>query len=1127
MKNTSTSTIVLIVSLLLVGINAQSLSAQSLPYWKDVTVIGVNKESPRTTFMSYDKEKEAATLQYEQSPYYYLLNGTWKFYFTNDYHTLPAGITDASTDVSKWQNIKVPGNWELQGFGEAFYVNQPYEFATYNPVPPILPEENPVGVYRRDIEIPAAWTERDVYLHIAGAKSGVYVYINGKEVGYSEDSKDPAEFLINPYIQPGKNILTLKIFRWSTGSWLECQDFLRMSGIERDIFIWSQPQTAVRDFRVVSTLDDTYKDGIFRLSVDMKGEKEAEVSYALKDKQGTVVASGVEQTGAVAQSGPIEFETHTLPDVAIWTAEHPNLYTLFITVKQNGKTQEIVPFRVGFRRIEIKESNQIVNKKPLHLFYVNGQPIKLKGTNIHETTLNGHYLTPEQMRRNFELMKLNNINSVRLSHYPQDRRFYEMCDEYGLYVYDEANIESHGMYYTIHQDDMRKGSVGHLDGRKRGTLGHNPDFLESHLSRLRNMFERNKNYPSVTIWSMGNEAGNGFNFYNGYVLLKELDKDLMARPVCYERALEEWNTDMVVPQYPGAKSFRYYGQNGRGNEAASNRPYVPSEYTHAMGNSNGCLCNQWAEIYKYPNLQGGYIWEWIDHAVNYKRADGRTIWAYGGDFGKDQPSDGNFVADGIVGPDQMPHPGMTEVKYVHQNIAFEAVDLARGQVRILNRFYFSDLSEYRISYKVLANGKPVSQGAVNSNPEAQQSEVITIPVKRVKTAPGVEYVLDFEVTTLEAQPLVPAGYVVAKEQFILPTSQPAKAYADKGGPALNIQDDNETITVASSKVSFVFDKKQGVVSSYQVNGYEYFAEGFGIQPNFWRGPTDNDYGNGAPKRLQIWKESSKNFRVSQAEAVKEGNQVVLTANYELPAGNDYRMVYTIYPSGVVRAAITFTAATAEAAQTELTAEAKEATRSDVALRDEQRALSSKLEVPRIGVRFRLPASMNEIQYYGRGPEENYIDRNHGTHLGLYSTTAEQMYTPYVRPQENGHHTDTRWVALSSGKGKRLLIEGTQPIGFNALRNSVEDFDCQESDADYQWRNMSPDEIANKDYHAAKNVLRKQTHEIDITSRDFVEVCIDMKQSGVAGYDSWGSLTEPEYQIPANQEYRWEFLMKPF
>ncbi len=1130
MKNTPTTWFI-VFSMLLTGVSGSSLCAQSTPYWKDINVIGVNKEAPRTTFMTYDKEKDASTLQYENSPYYYLLNGMWKFYFTDDCRTLPANITDVSTDVSGWSGINVPGNWELQGFGEAFYVNQPYEFATYNPVPPILPEKNPVGVYRRDIEIPAAWKERDVYLHIAGAKSGVYVYINGKEVGYSEDSKDPAEFLINPYIQSGKNILTLKIFRWSTGSWLECQDFLRMSGIERDIFIWSQPKTAIRDFRVISTLDDSYKNGIFRLGVDVKNsssstEKEAIVSYELKDKQGKVVASGSNPVNAATKSQTtINFESRTLPGVATWTSEHPNLYTLFITVKQDGKVQEVVPFRVGFRRIEIKETNQVVNKKNLRLFCVNGQPIKLKGTNIHETTLNGHYITPEQMRRNFELMKLNNFNSVRLSHYPQDRRFYEMCDEYGLYVYDEANIESHGMYYTIYQDDMRKGAAGHIDGKKRGTLGHNPDFLESHLARLKNMFERNKNYPSVTIWSLGNEAGNGFNFYNGYVLLKELDKNLMARPVCYERSLEEWNTDMVVPQYPGADSFKYYGENGRQTETMDNRPYVPSEYSHAMGNSNGNLYDQWVEIYKYPNLQGGYIWEWIDHAVNFRRADGRTIWAYGGDFGKDQPSDGNFVADGIVGPDQMPHPAMAEVKYVHQNVAFEAVDLTKGEVRVLNRFYFSDLSAYRISYKVLANGKSISEGTLNVNPQPQQSEVVTIPLSRVKATPDVEYLLNFEVTSREAQPLVPAGHVVAKEQFILPVSLPAKVYEDKGGPALNIQDNDGTITVSSSKVTFIFDKKQGVVTSYKVNGYEYFAEGFGIQPNFWRGPVDNDYGNGAPKRLQIWKESSKNFQVSHAEAVQEGKLVVLTANYELAAGNDYRMVYTIYPSGVVRAAITFTAATTEAAKTELTAEAKEATRSD--LRDQQRAISSQLEVPRIGIRFRLPASMNEVQYYGRGPEENHIDRYHGTLIGLYSTTAEKMYTPYVRPQENGHHTDTRWVALSTGKGKRLLIEGIQPIGFNALRNSVEDFDCQESDADYQWRNLSPEAVANKNYEAAKNVLRKQTHEIDITPRNFVEVCIDMKQSGVGGYDSWGARTEPECRIPANQEYHWEFLMKPF
>lgn len=1081
-------------------------ASSDLPYWKDIQTVSVNREAPRSAFMTYADREQAATMKYEQSPYYQLLNGTWKFYYVDSYKQLPEDIT-STTSLDEWKDIQVPGNWEVQGFGTAIYTNHGYEFQPRNPQPPALPEQNPVGVYRREITVPADWDGRDIYLHIAGAKSGCYVYVNGKEVGYNEDSKNPAEYLINDYLQPGKNVLTLKIFRWSTGSYLECQDFWRMSGIERDVFLYSQPKASVNDFRITSTLDDTYKNGIFRLAIDLKNHQtntaNLAVSYTLVDKDGKTVSES-EQTVSVPSDklSTVNFQQQ-LPDVQTWTSEAPNLYKLFMTVKENGKVTEVIPYHVGFRRIEIKEIDQKAgNGKNYVVLLVNGQPIKLRGVNIHEhNPETGHYVPEELMRKDFELMKRHNINTVRLCHYPQDRRFYELCDEYGLYVYDEANIESHGMYY-----DLRKG----------GTLGNNPEWLKPHMYRTINMFERNKNYPSVTFWSLGNEAGNGYNFYQTYLWVKEADKDIMNRPVNYERAQWEWNSDMYVPQYPSAGWLEQIGQRG------SDRPVAPSEYAHAMGNSTGSLWDQWKAIYKYPNLQGGYIWDWVDQGILTHDENGRPFWAYGGDFGTNMPSDGNFCCNGIVSPDRTLHPAMNEVKYAHQYVGFEPVDLSKGIFKVQNRYYFTNLKKYMITYQVKANDKVIRNGKVSLDIAPQESQELTVNVNGLEPKVGTEYFVNFSVTTVEPEPLVPIGYELAHEQFRLPIEPVARTFATDG-PALKCSTDGNLLKVSSSRLNFVFDKESGIVTSYKVKGTEYFDKGFGIQPNFWRAPNDNDYGSQEPKRLQIWKQSSKDFRVVEATLDMDGKDAVLKATYLLAAGNLYIATYRIHPSGVVKADYTFTSTEMEANKTELSEATLMATFTpgNDALRKE----SSKLVVPRIGIRFRLPVHMNQVTYFGRGPEENYIDRNNGTLVGLYKNTADNMYFPYVRPQENGHHTDTRWLSLGK-KGKGLTIYADNTIGFNALRNSVEDFDGEEAThRDYQWNNRDAEELKH-DVATAKNIKPRQTHINDITPRDFVEVCVDMKQMGVGGYDSWGAIPDPQYLLPANKEYQWGFTIVP-
>ena len=1094
-----------LTSLALCCVAALAWAQTSLPYWKDIQTVGVNREAARTAFMTYDNRTNALTGKYANSPYYQLLNGTWNFYYVDAYKDLPVGIEQPGAAID-WKSIKVPGNWEVQGYGVAIYTNHGYEWKARNPKPPQLPEATPVGVYQRDFEIPAGWDGRDIFLNIDGAKSGVYVYINGKEVGYSEDTKNTVHFKVNKYLKEGKNSLVLKIFRWSTGAYLECMDFWRISGIERDVYLWSQPKNHIRDFQIVSTLDDTYKNGIFKLAAVVQTEGQPNnlsLSYELLDAQGNVAAKGVQSGDKLNQILDAE-----LPNVKTWTSEHPNLYQLLITLKEGDKVTEVIPYKVGFRRYEIKEIEQKgENGKPYVCFFVNGQPIKLKGVNIHEhNPETGHYVTEELMRKDFELMKQNNINTVRLCHYPQSTKFYDLCDELGLYVYDEANIESHGMYYNL---------------SKGGSLGNNPEWLKPHMDRTQNMYERNKNHPSIAIWSLGNEAGNGYNFYQTYLYLKGKETGPMGmnRPVNYERALWEWNTDMYVPQYPDVAWYHEIGRKG------SDRPIVPSEYSHAMGNSNGNLAAQWDAIYKYPNLQGGYIWDWVDQGLLQVDENGREYWAYGGDFGVNAPSDGNFLCNGIVAPNRTPHPSMAEVKYAHQNVGFEAIDLEAGKFLVKNRFYFTGLKKYQINYAVKANGKVVRKGKTFLDIEPQDAKELNINVAGLKAKPGTEYFVNFWVTTTEPEILIPVGHEIASEQFRLPIEPLAVAEHQASGKT-SVSTDGDEVKVSSPRMQFVFNKKSGLVTSYKVNGTEYFAEGFGIQPNFWRAPNDNDYGNGQPKREQIWKQSSKNFNVVDVTTEAEGNKTVLTANYLLAAGNLYIVKYTIHPDGVVKADITFTSTDMEEGKTEVSEATLMATFSPG--QQEARLAASKLVVPRIGVRFRLPANMNIVEYFGRGPGENYIDRQRASHVDLYKTTADAMWTNnYVRPQENGHRTDTRWVELTGKNGKGLKIVADNTIGFNALRNSVEDFDSEEAvNRPRQWNNFSPEEIADHNEEKAKNVLRRMTHVNDITPRNFVEVCVDMKQQGVAGFNSWGDRPLPEFTMPANQEYKWGFTLIP-
>ena len=1017
----------LFITVLLFGVNTYGV-----PYWNDLQTTGAGKEYPRTEFSVFSSREAALKGTYESSPFYHSLNGTWKFLYTDDYRNLPIGVEKPDFSTEKWSDIKVPGNWERQGFGIPIYVNHPYEFPYTRSVKPALPEAIPAGVYQRTFTIPQEWHGKEIFLNLDGAKSGVYVYINGIEVGYSENSKDRAQWCISNHLKSGSNHLVIKIMRWSTGTWLECQDFWRISGIERDVYISAQERTSLRDFTVTPILRES-GEGLLKLRMDLTNpdSRELETAFELLDDKGKTVASGLSISG----DGIVNFSAK-IENVRPWSAEKPTLYTLLMRVEN-----EYIPFRVGFRRFEIKDG----------LFFVNGQPIKFKGVNMHEhDQVTGHYVSRELMLKDLELMRKNNINAIRTAHYPQPRMFYELCDELGFYVYHEANIESHGMGYNLHEG---------------GTLGNNRDFYALHMDRILNMYERCKNYACVTILSLGNEAGNGYNMYKAYEWIEEREKAEhgMNRPIVYERALLEWNTDMYVPQYPSADWFAKMGQEG------CDRPVIPSEYSHAMGNSNGGISAQWEQIRLYPQLQGAFIWDWVDQGFLEKDEKGYDYWAYGGDYGVDMPSDANFCCNGIVAPDRTPHPAMEEVRHAYTNILFEADDAASGKgFTITNLHYFTTLEGYDIHWFIEGDGKVIRKGKLNFSTAPQHVESFDISYKRLKFKKDVDYYIRFSALTKSAERLVPAGHEVASAQFPISLRGNVSLPKMKKGNALVIDENFGVITIRNKRLEMVYDKSLCTVTSLKVDGKERFADGFGIRPNFRRASTDNDVGNGMNKVNAFWKEASTSFKAS-AYATMDGNDALLKVVYILPTGNTFEIEYRVTQNAVIHVSTRF-----NAIETEV---------------EGNKALQF---VPRIGVRFRLHASNDYFSYFGRGPKENYIDRKEGSLIGYYTSSAKAEYFPYVRPQECGHHCDVRRLEFAD-----MTILADEYMEFNALRNAVEDFD-----------------------------LERQTHVNDITSnmRDYVEVCLDWRQMGVGGYDSWGAVPDDYAMIPAGENYEWGFTI---
>ena len=974
----------------------------ALPLWQDMQATSVNAQNKRTEVVYFANRNDALNKGFRQSENYLDLNGTWDFKYYEDYNDIPGTDGQIQPGIDKkmaWDKIKVPGNWEPQGWGTALYTNIPYDFCPVNPKPPVLPEHYPAALYHRTFTVPESWKDREVFLNLCASKSGTVVYINGKQVGYGEDSKNLHRYNITESIKEGENDLMLQIFRYTTASFLEDQDFWRLSGLERDVYLSSEKADTGFDFSVISTLDEDLETGIFKLK--MRSEKPVEVFYELLDKDGQAVADAVFEF-----SGSMATVTDTIPGVRKWSAETPELYTLLLRV--NG---EYTRFHVGFRRLEIKKV-QDYDGRMVVAYLVNGKPVKFKGVNLHEhNPYTGHYITKENLLEDLLLMKKANINTIRTCHYPQPREFYEICDSLGMYVYDEANIESHAMGYDLDK-----------------TLGNNPAWYTKHLDRTLNMYYRTSNYPCVTFLCLGNEAGNGVNFYNTYKVLKDLEKDGQNRPIVYERAEYEWNTDMIVPQYPGADWFKKMG------ETYSDRPVCPNEYAHAMGNSTGSLDLQWEQIYAHVHLQGAFIWDWVDQGLY----DKDRVWTYGGDYGENPPSDGNFCCNGIVNPDRTPHPGYYEVKHIYQEL--KITHKADNVFEAFNRLYFKD-QNVKVKWWVEKDGKKMlfAKGNVKLNIGPQQAQQFKVRLPKMKK--HGEYRIFFT-TDLSCD-----------EILLKNTAENRKVMVKR---FVTATDGDTQIVVRGQKVELVFDKENGTVKSWKLNGKDVVDPTFGIKPNFWRAPVDNDYGNDAPHRTSIYKEVWKPVAVAAEEA--EGTVRIKVRG----EGVRFSEVWTVFPDGAVKIEV-------ETAAQPL----------------------KGVEIPRLGVRFRV--ADDDFSYFGRGPVENYWDRSACTFRSIFHSAASKEYYPYVRPQETGHHTDVSWLSIGN-----LTVLGQ--FEFNALRQTVEDLDG--------------------------GLDKGQTHISDVPVRDFTEVCVDYKQSGVGGYDSWGARPEKERTLWSDRSYSYSFTLVP-
>lgn len=1006
-----------------------SAVAQTFTEWQDQNVNEVNRLPMHTAYFPYPSQADALANNPENAPNFLSLNGNWKFNFVENADQRPTGFFATNFDDKGWGTIAVPGMWELNGYGDPIYLNVGYAWRNdFKNNPPFVPvEKNHVGSYRRTVHIPADWKGRDITAHFGAVGSNIYLWVNGKFVGYGEDSKLEQEFDITPYVKPGQdNLIAFQVFRWSDGSYLEDQDFFRYTGVARDSYLVARDKNRIQDVRITPDLVNDYTDGTLTVDVKLKGK--GTTRYELLSPENRTVAQGT-----ITNSGKAVINVE---NPLKWSAETPNLYTL--TVHLDGGN-ETMAFPVGFRKVEIKDRQLLVN----------GQPVLIKGVDRHELDPDGGYVvSPQRMLQDILIMKQNNINAVRTSHYPNSNLWYDLCDRYGIYVVSEANLESHGMGYGPE------------------TLARNAAWEKAHLERNKRHVQRNYNHPSIIVWSLGNEAGYGPNFDLAYDWVKQEDP---SRPVQYERAENGYATDIFCPMYFSPDQTEEYAING-------NKVMIPCEYAHAMGNSQGGFKEYWDLFRKYPSLQGGFIWDFVDQSPRGKGKNGAEIYIYGGDANPYDPSDENFCDNGLVSPDRVPNPTMAEVKRQHQSIWTSPVDIEKGLFNVYNENFFTNLDNYYMVWQVTDNGQAVKSGVIdNLQVEPQQTAAVAIPYGTLDS--NGETFLNVAFRLKQADGLLPAGTELARQQIALNTVEPEPlqiANTVKRGfdNPVTITDGNyNRLVVKADGFQIDFNKATGFICRYDVGNTSLLEQGASLTPNFWRAPTDNDFGAGLQLKYKAWKNPEMKLTSLKSE-ITPGGLAQVTAHYDMPSVHaTLAMTYLINNDGAV-------------------------------LLDQKLTATPGAQVSdmfRYGLKIPMPAAFDRIEFYGRGPGENYADRNSSADVAIYAQSVAEQFYPYIRQQETGTKTDVRYWRQINHAGTGLEITSSAPFSASALEYSVEALD--EGDAKHQG------------------------HSQEVEKSGYTTLLVDKLQQGVGGINSWGELPLEKYRVHY-ADYDFSVLLTP-